>query len=278
VRGRGHPFYAGAPLLIAHRGGLALAPENTLPALVQAVDRWGADMLEIDVQLTADGEVVVIHDETVDRTTDGTGRVEGHTLASLRRLDAGYRFTPDGGRTFPSRGTGVQVPALREVLTALPTTRFIIELKSASVEGPLAALITETGAAHRVQVASGRGEFRRQMSETSLLQGAGSSDLWRFFLAQAVGWGERVRFEVDALQMPDRHRFWRPVSRRLVRAAHARNLPVHVWTVNEPAEMRRFLSLGVDGIITDRPDVLARVLYEYSGRPLPPGALQGTGG
>jgi glycerophosphoryl diester phosphodiesterase len=274
-RGRGHPFFAGAPLLIAHRGGRALAPENTLRAFTEAVERWGADMLEIDVHATADGEVAVIHDETVDRTTDGTGRVDALTLASLQELDAGHRFTPDGGRTHPFRGRGVRIPSLREVLRALPSTRLIIELKSEAVQEPLATLIQEEGAAHRVQVASGD-RFRRRLRDTALLQSACSAELWRFFLAQLVGMAGRVRCEVDALQMPDRHRFLRPVSRRLVRAAHARNLPVHVWTVNDPREMRRFLDLGVDGLITDRPDLLARVLHEERGRALPPGLRQGA--
>lgn len=272
-RGRGHPFFAGAPLLIAHRGGRALAPENTIPALEEAMERWGADMLEIDVHATADGEVVVIHDETVDRTTDGTGRVDGRSLADLQALDAGFRFTPDDGRTFPFRGQDIRVPTLREVLQTLPTARLIIELKSAAVEGPLAALLDETGAAHRVQVASG-GRFRKKMRRTPLLQSACSSELWRFFLAQLAGVAGRVRWDVDALQMPDRHGLFHPVSRRLVRAAHARNLPVHVWTVNDPAEMRRFLAMGVDGLITDRPDLLARVLHEERGRALPPGLRQ----
>ncbi|HEX8904757.1 MAG TPA: glycerophosphodiester phosphodiesterase family protein, partial [Longimicrobiaceae bacterium] len=119
----GHRYLAGAPLLIAHRGGSALAPENTLAAFRRALDWWRADLLEIDVQPTRDGDALVIHDPTVDRTTDGTGHVSAHTVAELRELDAGWRFTPDGGRTFPCRGTGVRLSTLREVLQALPHAR-----------------------------------------------------------------------------------------------------------------------------------------------------------
>ncbi|HYW05502.1 MAG TPA: glycerophosphodiester phosphodiesterase family protein, partial [Longimicrobium sp.] len=100
----GHRYLAGAPLLIAHRGGSGLAPENTLFAFRRALSWWKADLLEIDVQPTRDGDAVVIHDPTVDRTTDGSGRVDALTVRELAELDAGYRFTPDGGITHPCRG------------------------------------------------------------------------------------------------------------------------------------------------------------------------------
>ena len=109
-------------MLVAHRGGSKLAPENTMAAFRRAVDWWGADMLELDVRLTRDGHVVVIHDATLDRTTDGEGPVAERTLDEIHALDAGYRFEdPDGGRSF--RGTGVVVPRFEEVLMAFPGAR-----------------------------------------------------------------------------------------------------------------------------------------------------------
>src|SRR5512142_834438 len=110
---------AGPPLLVAHRGGAGLAPENTLPAFLSARDDWGADMIELDIHLTADGQVVVIHDPVVDRTTDGSGPVAAKTLAELRELDAGYRFTTTE-HSYPFRRQGVRIPLLAEVLEALP--------------------------------------------------------------------------------------------------------------------------------------------------------------
>jgi len=124
----GRAFLAGAPHLVAHRGGSGLAPENTLEAFRSAVDDWGADILEMDVRLSADGHVVVIHDETVDRTTNGSGAVGALTLEELRALDAGWRFTdPSGATSF--RGRGARLPTFDEVLDAFPAVRINVEAK-----------------------------------------------------------------------------------------------------------------------------------------------------
>ena len=114
-----HPVLAGSPLLIAHRGGAGHQPENTLAAFLDADARWKADMIELDVHETADGHCVVIHDSTVDRTTNGTGPVAAMTLAELQTLDAAYQFTPDGGRTYPLRGQRIHVPTIEMVSPAM---------------------------------------------------------------------------------------------------------------------------------------------------------------
>ena len=111
----GRTYLAGAPMLVAHRGGSLLAPENTMAAFSSATDDWWADMLEMDVRLTRDGHVVVIHDDSVDRTTDGSGKVSEMTLEEIKDLDAGYRFRDLVGG-FPFKGKGVTVPTLEEVL------------------------------------------------------------------------------------------------------------------------------------------------------------------
>ncbi|MEJ2679856.1 MAG: glycerophosphodiester phosphodiesterase family protein, partial [Gemmatimonadota bacterium] len=126
--GKGPTVLAGGPLLIAHRGGAGLAPENTMAAFRQAVDRWPVDMMELDVHATADGHCVVIHDPTVDRTTNGQGVVAALSLAELQTLDAGYRFELDGEQPFRDRG--VRIPTLDEVLDALPDMRLTIEVKA----------------------------------------------------------------------------------------------------------------------------------------------------
>ena len=153
----GRAYLAGAPLLVAHRGGSRLAPENTLEAFERALAWWDADMLELDVRASRDGEVVVIHDATVDRTTDGTGAVADLSWTELQDLDAGYRFLdPDGQPSF--RGRGVRVPRFEDVLTAFPAARLNVEAKEPGVAAGLVEIVRRHGAQERVLVAA---EFER---------------------------------------------------------------------------------------------------------------------
>lgn len=264
----GHPYFAGSPLLIAHRGGAGLAPENTLVAFENAVRLWGADMLEMDVQLTRDGEVVVIHDETVDRTTDGTGRVGDLTLAQLQEMDAGYRFRdPDGNPSF--RGTGVEIPRFEDVLLALPDTRMNVETKDGLSAPGLVEIIIRHGAQDRVLVAA---EFEKNREEVRGYPGpwgASREDLLQFLRLVYWPWGEERSLACDVLQIPEKFRGIRLLNRRVLREAHVRNLPIHIWTVDDTEDMRRLVRMGVDGVQTDRPDRLASVLMELADRPPP---------
>ncbi|HEX6748562.1 MAG TPA: glycerophosphodiester phosphodiesterase [Longimicrobium sp.] len=267
----GHRYLAGAPLLIAHRGGSALAPENTLAAFRRALGWWRADLLEIDVQPTRDGDAVVIHDPTVDRTTDGQGHVSSFTAGELRRLDAGFRFTPDGGATFPFRGRGVHLSTLREVLEALPHARVNVEIKDARAQQAVWDTVHELHAVHRVLIAAGdrnnRARFRSYAGPVS----AGAQDMYAFYglhLARASAlWSPTV----DAFQMPEERGGRQVLTPRMLADLQSRSVAVHVWTIDETRDMRRLLEWGVDGIVTDRPDRLARLLHEMRGRPLPPG-------
>src|SRR5688572_18850985 len=145
-----HPALQGGPLLIAHRGGAGLMPENTLAAFISASDDWAADMIELDVHASADGHCVVIHDDTLERTTSGSGPVAARTLAQLKSLDAGYHFTRDGGRTFPFRGLGITIPTIEEVLERLPKMRLTIEVKTGAAQRPLFAAVERFNATDRV--------------------------------------------------------------------------------------------------------------------------------
>ncbi|MCS7221334.1 MAG: glycerophosphodiester phosphodiesterase [Anaerolineae bacterium] len=253
------------PLNMAHRGGAALAPENTMLAFQNAL-ALGADVLELDVRASRDGELVVIHDETVDRTTDGTGKVTEMTLAQLQALDAGYRYSPDNGHSFPYRGRGIKIPTLREVLTAFPEARVNIEIKQVTppIEETVARLIEEMGAQDRVLVvASDDGvikRFRRLMP--GIATGASAGEVQSFYLLQRFGLGAFYRPVANALQVPDRSGEIQVVTPRFVAAAHAQGMKVHVWTINTPDRMRQLLQMGVDGIITDRPDLLRQVMAE----------------
>jgi glycerophosphoryl diester phosphodiesterase len=271
----GHPYFAGAPLLMAHRGGADLAPENTLLAFQRALKWWESDVLELDVQLTRDGEVVVIHDDTVDRTTDGTGAVAALTLAELRRRDAGYRFTPDGGTSFPFRGRGLKVPTLREVLEAFPRARVNVEIKHGGVQPALRRLVDELGVSHRVLIASGRRRNRWRFADYPGPRSASAEEMYAFAALHHLRSSSLFSTRVDAFQMPEHALNRQVLTPRFVRDVHAHNLPVHIWTINEVVDMQRLLAWGVDGVITDRPDRLARVLHERVGRPLPPGPGSG---
>ncbi len=253
------------PLFFAHRGGSGLAPENTLVAFERGMS-FGADALELDIQTTKDGEIVVIHDQTVDRTTNGTGLVSSYTLEELRRFDAGYRFTPDGGQTYPFRGQGITIPTLREVFERCPTARVNIDLKESSPERErrLWELIQEYQAEERVLVASGEIHLAivrfRQFSAGRVATSASEAEIRRFFYAFKARASRWLRPAYDALQIPETHGKILVASRGLVEAAHRLGLDVHVWTVDERPAMERLLAIGVDGLMTDRPDVLAEVL------------------
>lgn len=271
----GHPYLAGSPLLIAHRGGAGLAPENTLAAFENAVRNWGADMLEMDVQSTKDGEVVVIHDDTVDRTTDGRGRVEELTWPEIRELDAGYRFLdPDGNSTF--MGRGVAIPRFEEVLEALPGVRLNVEAKDGRSAPALVEVIRRHGAEERVLVAAEWERNRAAVRGYPGPWGASRRHLTRFILLTRTPFGKYYTPDCEALQVPEIHRGIRILTHRFIREAHKRNLPIHVWTVDDPQDMRRLLAWGVDGIQTDRPDILAPILTEFSGRPPPPALCAGA--
>lgn len=261
-----HPFFGGLrpTLHIAHRGGAQLAPENTVVAFSQAVDRYRTQIIETDVQLTRDGVIVIAHDDTVDRCTDGSGNIHDLTLAELQRLDAGFRFTPDGGRTFPFRGTGVRIPTLREVLARFPDMRFNIEVKRAlpGIELAFAEEIERAHAARRVCVGASEDALGARLYDA--LPGAchfhPREALTAFVLSVHSGQEppEDPRFCV--LDMPlwyDGHRLVTPA---LIDAARRRGKWINVWTIDDPAEMRRLVGEGVGGIMTDRPDLLRQVL------------------
>ncbi len=256
------------PLFFAHRGGSALAPENTLVAFERGLS-YGADALETDVHATRDGEIVIIHDATVDRTTDGAGPVAGYTLDELRALDAGFRFTPDGSHSYPFRGAGVTIPTLRELLERFPTTRVNIEMKvsAPASEERLWRIIQDAGAQDRVLVASfplaPLARFRA-LSEGRVATAATMPEMRAFLLAayaRRLGW---LRPAFDALQVPQTWRGIPIVTVLTVAAAHQLGLVVHVWTVDDRPSMQRLLALGVDGLMSDRPDILQAALAEHA--------------
>jgi glycerophosphoryl diester phosphodiesterase len=261
-----HPFFRGlTPTLhISHRGGALLAPENTLVAFRMAVERYHTHMLETDVHLTRDGALVVAHDDTLERCTNGEGPLAAHTLAELQWLDAGHRFTPDGGRTFPFRGQGVRLPSLREALRAFPHLRFNIEVKPdvPGIEDAFHQLLREEGALERVCVGSEQdavGErLAREMPDACHFYPREA--LTAFVLGVRAGEQPPDDPRYTVLDMPLYLGEVRLVDESLLRAADAHRRWINVWTVDDPEEMRRLVAEGVGGIMTDRPDLLRQVL------------------
>lgn len=249
-----------SPVAIAHRGSRLLWPENTDTSFQGAYD-LGFRHFETDLHLTADGILVCFHDPTVDRTTNSSGRVEDFTLAEMQALDAGYRHAGPNGYDF--RDGGVTVPTLEWLLTTFEDTSVVVDMKSDGLAGPLAALIDDLNAHDRMIVGSFDDSRLVEFQEitdrrVAVSSGPALSRLW--VLASRVGRG--AGGDVAALQLPTHMRGVRVVDEKLVKAAHDASIQVHVWTVNEPREMERLLDMGVDGLVTDRPDLLKELLIE----------------
>jgi glycerophosphoryl diester phosphodiesterase len=251
------------PWLVAHRGGSALAPENTFPAFDRAL-ALGADVIETDVRRTADGVVVVFHDESTERIAGVRGTIEGRTLAEVRALDAAFRFSP-GGRGFPLRGGGVQVPTLAETFERYPGMRFSIDAKSRdpALAEALAATIRAAGAEERVCIGSFHDDQARRLGRLVpsacrfLPRGAAA---WHVLAAHARVPGALCPRGFDVAALPPRRGPIPVVTPRTLEHFHGLGMPVHVWTVDDEASMRALLGIGVDAVITDRPDRLAAVL------------------
>lgn len=259
-----------APVLVfAHRGGGGLYPENTLGAFEYSA-RMGVDVLELDVHSTADGALVVHHDRTVDRTTDGKGKISEMTLAEIKKLDAGFPFTSDGGATFPFRGQGIQVPTLEEIFAALPEMTFNVEPKQAdpSITKPLCDMIRARKMIDRVIVGSFRqtaiDEFRQFCPEVAT--SATPSEVTDFLARSKTGISESYTPPFQALQVPQNLGRLAVVDKNFVENAHRKNIKVHVWTINKTEDMQRLIALGVDGIMTDYPDRLLELLGRSESR------------
>ena len=260
-----HPFFEGIPrpAVIAHRGGAGLRPENTMPAFRHAV-ALGVDVLEMDVRSTSDGVLVLMHDRTVDRTTNGTGPVDSFTFEQLRKLDAGHRWSPDGNRTFPFRGQGITVPTLEEVFAAFPLVRMNIEIKQTkpSLVEPLCRMIRDFKMTNKVLVASFQAEalteLRRDGAEDPTA--ASGNEVRTLLTLNWVSLAAGHSPAAHAVQVPEYGAGLYVLTQSFIDAAHNRNLQVHAWTINEAVDMQRLLAMGVDGIITDHPDRLLKLL------------------
>ncbi|HYB13026.1 MAG TPA: glycerophosphodiester phosphodiesterase [Myxococcota bacterium] len=258
-------FEVPRPIVIGHRGAAGERPENTLASFARGLEA-GAAILESDLHLTRDGVVVMAHDATVDRTTNGSGALCALTSTELSKLDAGYRFSPDGGRSFPFRGQGLRIPTLEEGFQAFPNVRFNLELKldePALVERTVALVEREGRAAITLLTAEGDALMARLRAHlrargVAVAVGAAAGDVLHFVRAALDA--RPPPPEPMALQVPASFAGRPLVTRELVAHAHAYGVQVHVWTVNDPPEMERLLDLGVDGLVTDFPERMRALL------------------
>ena len=265
-----HPYYSGVtgPLVIAHQGGDGVWPGDTLYAFEKAVET-GADVLEMDAHITKDGHIVLMHDEKVDRTTDGTGLIEEMTLDGLKQLDAAYKWSKDGGQTFPYRGLGIQVPTLDEVFGKFPQMRYVIEIKLTKnpIDKPICDLIRNFAMQKKVLIASFHDEAIQNFRSTcpEVATSASRGEVTKFVILGKVFLSGLVAPGYQSIQPPydPGESYNIPImTRRFIREAHAKNIRVEPWTVDDPGLMQQYIEWGVDGIITDRPDLMVEMLKE----------------
>lgn len=265
-----HPYYdgVGSPMVIAHQGGDGIWPGDTLYAFEKAVET-GADVLEMDAHITKDDHIVLMHDETVDDTTDGTGQIEDMTLEELKQLDAAYDWSNDGGQTFPYRGQGIQVPTLDELFQQFPQMRYVIEIKLTKnpIGQPLCDLIRQYDMQDKVLIASFHDEAMQNFRTTcpEIATSASRGEVTRFVILGKLFLSGLVAPDYQSLQPPydPQESYSIPImTKRFIREAHAKNIKVEPWTVDDPELMRQYIEWGVDGIITDRPDLMVEILKD----------------
>jgi glycerophosphoryl diester phosphodiesterase len=250
-------------LVFAHRGGQGLWPPNTLYAYERAV-AMGVDVLELDIHSTADGVLVARHDPSVDATTNGKGLIQALSLAEIKALDAGYRWTGDGGRNYPYRGQGITIPTLEEVLAAFPEMPLNIDIKpkDASVVTTFYQMLRHFNKLDQVVVGSFHDDQLRRFRALApqAATAAGVAETRQFFWLNLFYLSLVYRRRATAFQIPEYAGRLHVVTPRFVKGAHAHGLQVHVWTVNEVSDMQRLIAWEVDGIISDYPDRLMTLL------------------
>ena len=240
--------------VIGHRGSRAHAPEDTLPSLLEAV-ALGVDAVEFDLHVSRDGHLVLMHDPTLERTTNERGPLASRTLAELRSIDAGYRFTRDGGATFPWRGRGANIVAFDDVVEALPRELpFIIELKTAAATESLRSAVRRHNLAHRVIVAGFSAQSVRPLRGEGFAIGASTADVVRCLPAALLRRPISPTFQ--ALCIPPNHNGIPVPIASLVRSLRGTKTVTHVWTINDAAHARRLWAMGVNGIISDDPGAI----------------------
>jgi len=261
-----HPYFdRPTPLILGHRGAAGVAPENTLQSFARGIAD-GAHMLESDVHATRDGVPVLIHDPDVDRTTEGQGAVIDFDFAQLQELDAGWTFQGETADDFPYRGQQIRIPSLREAFEAFPESAFNLEIKASekNLVSSVLELVKEFDREDRTLLVAGEDAIQAQLREeirasaAAPALGASLSDI--VDIVQAASESRPHTTDSMAIQVPLDFAGNRLITPILIEHCHAHRVQVHVWTINDRETMRELLDLGVDGIVTDVPGVMAQLI------------------
>lgn len=249
------------PRVVAHRGDSGNFPENTIDAFISA-NRLGVDVIETDVHLSKDNEIVIWHDDTLERNTDGSGRIEDHTLKELLEYDAGYTFTKDGGKSYPFRGKGVRLFTLRDALRALPDQRFNVDLKTndTRIADYFKKVVDQEGAQNRVCVASFHLNNLKRIREIApyIVSSITTMEVIPKVIFRPFYSNSRTEPPV-IFQVPRQAGPIKVITPQFIEKWHQKGAVIMVWTVNEREEMEELYKMGVDTLMTDHPEILIDV-------------------
>lgn len=257
-------YFTPESVVFAHRGDNACFPENTMPAFKSAVD-MRVHVIETDVHLTSDGEVLIWHDDTLLRLSGDPRKISQLSWEEIQKIDAGYEFSLDGGKSFPFRGKNISPVLIRDILSEYPLAKFNIDLKDNKLElaEKFAQILIELKCWDRVVTASFHKNvlyhFRKILPEA--LTACSSIEIFRLLILYRSGiLNIPFPYKNKILQVPEYRGKLKVINAGFVKYLHKRGFKIQVWTVNEVSEMNRFLDMGIDGIFTDKPAVLINLL------------------
>ncbi len=257
------PFFKEPFLFGVHRGGAKWRPESTLKTFQEAAKTWPGILLETDTRMTSDGMVVLLHDATVDRTTNGKGAIADLTWDEVSALDAGYNFSPDNGNTYPYRGQGYRIPKMADVLNVLPESRFLIEFKDQpGIADAAVKVMQEAGALGRILVASFNPDLMKRAKALAPELATCFDSNSRPVLVEALHSSDWPDYQPTAdVFILNYHRIDRyGITPDDFPRIQAKGIPIIAYTLNEPEQIRQAVQQGINGILTDRPDVMSTEL------------------
>jgi glycerophosphoryl diester phosphodiesterase len=264
-------YFLPEPVVLAHRGDSARYPENTMPAFDSAVE-MKVDVIETDVHLTADGKVVIWHDDTLERMSGDSRRINSMSWQEIKKVNAGTLFTKDGGKTFPFKDKNIHPVLIRDLLCKYPHMKFNVDLKDKDLllAEKFAEILKELDCSRRVITASFHKNvlvyFRKLLPES--LTSCTSNEVMRLILLYRSGiLTIPFPYKKRILQVPEYSNNTKVLSKRFIKYLHKRQFKVQVWTVNNIRDMNRLLDMGVDGIFTDKPELLMECLKKRRNTP-----------